>query len=154
MSIPQGTRYAPTQPRTERKMNYQSYLHSEKWRELRAKKIKSCHFKCEGCGTNHGLQVHHLTYKRIFNERMNDLMVLCGDCHAKTHELWKKVPKMQLTFLRACIKHFLTYASRDNPKRKLTQHRRKVNHKHNKLPMATRKLLSDAKSEWRLKHYK
>jgi len=31
------------------------------------------------------LEVHHLTYDRLGDERMDDLEVLCPDCHRKAH---------------------------------------------------------------------
>jgi hypothetical protein len=33
-------------------------------------------------------QVHHLTYLRLFNEDMADLMALCRQCHAEIH--WRQ----------------------------------------------------------------
>ena len=35
---------------------------------------------CKGC-TNEATQVHHLTYKRIGKERLDDLQALCRKCH-------------------------------------------------------------------------
>jgi hypothetical protein len=37
------------------------------------------------------LQIHHLTYKRIFNELPSDLQALCFPCHEWIHAgSWKR----------------------------------------------------------------
>ena len=41
----------------------------------------------EVCGVKHRLQVHHLTYERLGNERDEDLKVLCWACHEREHGL-------------------------------------------------------------------
>jgi len=30
--------------------------------------------------------VHHITYKNVYNESMNDLMALCINCHKQIHQ--------------------------------------------------------------------
>jgi hypothetical protein len=42
------------------------------------------------CNKKHNLQVHHKTYIRLTKERMEDLIVLCEDCHYLFHK--KKNP--------------------------------------------------------------
>jgi len=37
-----------------------------------------------GCGGK-GLEVHHLSYRRLGNELLSDLIVLCVGCHKKQH---------------------------------------------------------------------
>ncbi len=45
-------------------------------------------WRCAACGSNGGvLQVHHLTYARIFKENDDDLMVLCDEHHQKIEDL-------------------------------------------------------------------
>jgi len=43
-------------------------------------------FKCQRCGVTHKLQVHHLTYEHLYNERLGDLQVLCKSCHPLADE--------------------------------------------------------------------
>lgn len=38
---------------------------------------------CEGCGVAKRLQLHHLTYERLYDERPEDLLILCPLCHEK-----------------------------------------------------------------------
>jgi 5-methylcytosine-specific restriction endonuclease McrA len=60
-------------------------LHSQRWRELRARLIVE-RGGCERCGYPPGqgdvaLTLHHLTYRRFGAERDEDLEVLCVPCH-------------------------------------------------------------------------
>jgi 5-methylcytosine-specific restriction endonuclease McrA len=62
------------------------YLASNHWRNYRRRKIAQADAKCENCNRNNiTLDVHHLTYKRLFFERLNDTKVLCRSCHKKEH---------------------------------------------------------------------
>lgn len=69
---------------------YNSYLLSEAWNEKRTMRLKLSGWKCEACGAKQLLQVHHLTYERIFQEPMEDLMVLCRIHHEAAEEMKKK----------------------------------------------------------------
>lgn len=69
---------------------YSAYLLSEAWAEKRHMRMKLSDWKCEACGTKQLLQVHHLTYDRIFQEPMEDLMVLCRVHHEAAEEMVKK----------------------------------------------------------------
>ena len=73
------------------KMTYVQYLQTPHWRDVRKRfwNSKLHKGKCYACGATQNLQVHHKTYKRIGNERMNDLLLLCGDCHKETHDIEK-----------------------------------------------------------------
>ena len=41
-------------------------------------------FRCRRCGAP-ATEVHHETYKRIYNERLSDLTALCSKCHEAAH---------------------------------------------------------------------
>ena len=65
---------------------YDIFLKSERWQELRRLIFKRCHSVCEGCGVATATQVHHLTYVRALGDEMLfDLVGLCDRCHAKVH---------------------------------------------------------------------
>lgn len=67
--------------------SYQQYLNSNTWKKKRKRKLHQVGYKCEICSGTDNLQVHHLTYERIFQEPLSDLQVLCGDnCHPTEHE--------------------------------------------------------------------
>ena len=74
---------------------YNSYLLSEAWNDKRSMRMKLSGWKCEACGSKQLLQVHHLTYDRIFQEPMEDLMVLCRIHHEAAEEMKRKgaIPK-------------------------------------------------------------
>ena len=67
--------------------SYHAYLQSAKWRlKARACKMRAG-WRCEECGADGRLEAHHLTYERIFHERLSDLMALCGECHGARHRV-------------------------------------------------------------------
>ena len=65
---------------------YQSYLMSDAWREKRRLVLERDNNTCASCGSP-GSDVHHKTYERIFDERLDDLVTLCRSCHEKTHNM-------------------------------------------------------------------
>lgn len=67
-----------------RRENYQAYLTSKEWKTKRNKVLKMAGYKCRKCGAK-ATQVHHETYKRIYNERLTDLTALCSGCHQRIH---------------------------------------------------------------------
>lgn len=66
---------------------YLEYLKSDAWRERRASKLEASKFRCERCGEREGLEVHHLSYDRLGQERTDDLIVLCKSHHWVADEL-------------------------------------------------------------------
>lgn len=76
---------------------YAQYLKSKEWIDLKIDLISMRGQKCEKCGKHKKsptlLQIHHLTYKNIFNESPEDLMILCSRCHRIEHGLIKVKPK-------------------------------------------------------------
>lgn len=73
----------------DRKKDYINYINSKQRKEKRKQKLAESKGMCEKCGSNERLQVHHLNYDSIFNEKLSDLMTLCKKCHLKTHGLRK-----------------------------------------------------------------
>ena len=70
------------------KMTYVQYLQSEHWKQLKDKfyHSKMGKHKCYACGKAEKLNLHHKTYRRIGHERLNDLVLLCENCHKKAHK--------------------------------------------------------------------
>lgn len=64
---------------------YKEYIHSTAWKKKREQALELAGYKCSKCPKTHRLQVHHLTYDRLFNEEVEDLQVLCFDCHSRLH---------------------------------------------------------------------
>ena len=64
---------------------YELYLHSEQWHLIKKWLFQIKGENCEICGTNHGLQIHHLTYENLYHENIEDLKILCKKCHSNIH---------------------------------------------------------------------
>lgn len=64
---------------------YSDYLKSSKWRKKRLEVLDRDEHKCRMCPNNSLLQIHHITYDRIFNEDLKDLITLCKKCHDDIH---------------------------------------------------------------------
>lgn len=69
------------------KQQYKTYLLTPHWLSLRDKIKHKANHKCEACSSNQSLQVHHLTYERLGQESIDDLMCLCEAYHNLVHSL-------------------------------------------------------------------
>ena len=68
--------------------DYATYLASDHWQTLRRAAIDYYGDACVLCATTgDGVEVHHRNYARRGKERLRDLIVLCGRCHAKHHDV-------------------------------------------------------------------
>lgn len=66
---------------------YREYLASDWWQVLRIFELHRAGHCCEFCGDHDcELNVHHLSYARLGDERPADLIVLCSSCHQDAHE--------------------------------------------------------------------
>lgn len=67
---------------------HKAYLQTEQWKHISQRAKSAANFKCEMCGSGINLCVHHTTYENLMRERrhMDDLVVLCKNCHEKVHE--------------------------------------------------------------------
>ena len=68
----------------EARERYRRYLQSDAWKAKRKSVLQAAGFRCRRCGAP-ATEVHHETYKRIYNERMSDLTALCSNCHEAAH---------------------------------------------------------------------
>jgi len=59
------------------------YYKSEEWRQQKIFALHRANNRCEWCGLSHSLELHHLTYDNLYNEKPKDLIILCKDCHKK-----------------------------------------------------------------------
>jgi hypothetical protein len=129
----------------------QVYLKSDHWKQTRKKALISSNFTCQGCGYRDMLQVHHLTYDHLGDESIDDLMVLCSDCHGLAHELLREMqksvdPKIQ----RRVLRHFLYYAMVPKEER-IGKANEKRNRSFNTLPQGVKKMVSKAKKSLKKK---
>lgn len=76
--------------------SYENYIRSAAWQLKREERLKIDDYKCAMCGrpqdkTKNGLQVHHISYRRLGNEIVyEDLVSLCPNCHRKIHQFYKR----------------------------------------------------------------
>lgn len=69
------------------KLQYQKYLKTEHWQTIRRIKLETSGFKCQMCSKSNKLHVHHNNYSNLHKEKLEDLIVLCEDCHKKHHNI-------------------------------------------------------------------
>ena len=66
--------------------SYDSYLKSPHWTRVKRRYRASKRPQRCFCGDPH-YQLHHISYERISNERLTDLVALCDRCHSMLHQL-------------------------------------------------------------------
>ena len=71
-----------------RKEQYRMYLASKEWKKRRARVMDRDNYLCRICGKR-ATEVHHLTYDRIFDEPLYDLVAICRECHEVITEMKK-----------------------------------------------------------------
>jgi 5-methylcytosine-specific restriction endonuclease McrA len=62
-------------------LSYQEYLATEHWQHVRAAALWAVRGRCVLCGSEQGLQVHHVNYDSLGHETPDDVTVLCSRCH-------------------------------------------------------------------------
>lgn len=67
------------------KQKYIDYIQSKYWQKVRLELFKVRGKKCEVCGETKLIHVHHLTYENLFNEKPEDLQILCKKHHEEAH---------------------------------------------------------------------
>lgn len=80
-----ATKPPRSSPISERRKWYREYIKSDHWKMKRELAILFYGECCSSCNSVKKIQVHHLSYARLGNEPMDDLMVLCETCHQKAH---------------------------------------------------------------------
>jgi hypothetical protein len=60
---------------------YSEYLRSDSWKNRRLLVLERDNYMCQACLSNIADEVHHLTYKHVFNEPLFDLISVCKPCH-------------------------------------------------------------------------
>lgn len=75
-------------------MKYADYLASDRWQTVRHSALERANHRCQLCGTNGELQVHHNTYENIGDEQDRDLLVLCDGCHTRNSHVMIPLPTM------------------------------------------------------------
>ena len=78
---------------------YSRYLKSDEWAAKRAERLLLDDNKCALCDRPNGtrkdgvtpiLQIHHISYQRLGNEPMEDLISVCARCHKLLHRYYNR----------------------------------------------------------------
>lgn len=70
--------------------SYNAYLKSRHWKDLKIKYESSGRPRqCILCDRLR-YQLHHISYVRLGEETLNDLVPLCSGCHHKIHDFHKR----------------------------------------------------------------
>lgn len=64
---------------------YSQYLNSPEWNDKRRRVLERDNYVCQACLKREATQAHHLTYSRVFNEPLFDLISVCTVCHTALH---------------------------------------------------------------------
>ncbi len=68
------------------KTKYHEYLQTPEWKSIASRKRTQAGNKCQLCNDGTAkLNVHHRTYDNVYREKLDDLIVLCENCHTKFH---------------------------------------------------------------------
>lgn len=68
---------------------YDKQLKDPRWIAFRDFVLTVRGHKCEICKSSQNLQVHHIVYRKqtkAWEYNVNEMMVLCRDCHANIHD--------------------------------------------------------------------
>lgn len=71
---------------------YREYLKSEKWQSKRNLVMARDNYTCQSYLSANATQVHHKSYKNVFDEPLFDLVAICEPCHKRYHDRrsWKR----------------------------------------------------------------
>ena len=64
---------------------YTPYLSTDKWKSTRKRVLERDNYTCQACLRATATEVHHLTYDRVKNEPLFDLISVCEICHLAIH---------------------------------------------------------------------
>lgn len=78
--------------------SYQDFLKSDIWKAIKGVWWKKRQAKpefwgrCRICGTDKGLLLHHIKYKRVTRISLSGVIPVCHNCHGDIHEFSNKNP--------------------------------------------------------------
>lgn len=67
---------------------YKDYMLSPEWQDFREYALEAADYLCKFCERSPPevtLQVHHLHYATLGHESLDDVLVVCRDCHQRIH---------------------------------------------------------------------
>lgn len=86
--------------------NYKDYLQTKHWLMKKAEFMKNVKRECVMCQGDKYIHVHHMTYKNVGNEKLDELVYLCWNCHKYLHENISKFHDQKyFNYLKVCVKN-------------------------------------------------
>jgi len=76
--------------------NYSEYLQTNHWQAVRLERLKIDGFRCVVCLSREKLNVHHIDYSSLGDEKMEHLVTLCREHHKAQHEVLRQIIRAQL----------------------------------------------------------
>ena len=61
------------------------HMQSQYWFDLKQYRLALANYVCESCGTSGPLELHHVDYSNLLAENINDVRVICRQCHQTVH---------------------------------------------------------------------
>lgn len=61
------------------------HMQSQYWFDLKQYRLALANYVCESCGTSGPLELHHVDYSNLLAENINDVRVICRQCHQAVH---------------------------------------------------------------------
>lgn len=81
---------------------YLNYLHSDKWKEQRAKAFAHDGNMCAICGSTEHLDGHHIRYGLMGTEQdWLEVLTVCHDCHEKLEDI-KAEDQQRISKIAGC----------------------------------------------------
>jgi hypothetical protein len=65
--------------------SYDDYLSSPHWLQFKSRYFEKKARECDLCG-DPAVELHHITYRNLGRERLQDVVPLCRFCHEGTHD--------------------------------------------------------------------
>lgn len=76
-------------------IEYQRTLSSPRWKALKWRRLLEAGFRCEMCNRRYTgkrprsalkvFQLHHITYRTLGGESLDDVLIVCDSCHSWIH---------------------------------------------------------------------
>lgn len=80
---------------------YHAYLKTVQWQELKFAVYERDNYRCKQCKKSLAKMngnVHHTTYINVYDESIDDLELVCKDCHQLIHSYYKHFFPLRKTF--------------------------------------------------------
>lgn len=80
---------------------YKKYLDTLEWKSLTFDIYKRDNYRCRQCSKDLSKingNVHHVHYDNVYNEKLEDLVLVCKDCHYLIHSYYNKLMPLSKRF--------------------------------------------------------